>query len=123
MSLISNRAPRDRRAPLAATCGSVLAAVAAILLAATGTAAQARIDARAKGTLRVGGQEFKDLNANGRLDPYEDWRLPVARRVEDLLSKMTLEEKVGMMLINTLNAESGGRVSDRAVRLIQDEKM
>ena len=44
---------------------------------------------------------FKDLNKNGRLDPYEDWRLPIERRVEDLLGKMTLEEKVGFMLIST----------------------
>ncbi len=25
--------------------------------------------------LRVDGLEFKDLNRNGKLDPYEDWRL------------------------------------------------
>jgi len=40
---------------------------------------------------------FRDLNKNGRLDPYEDPRRPVEERVEDLLSRMTLEEKAGMM--------------------------
>jgi beta-glucosidase len=40
---------------------------------------------------------YRDLNKNGRLDPYEDPRLPVDERVEDLLSQMTLEEKAGMM--------------------------
>jgi beta-glucosidase len=40
---------------------------------------------------------FRDLNKNGRLDPYEDPRRPVEERVEDLLSQMTLEEKAGMM--------------------------
>jgi len=39
------------------------------------------------------------LNGNGQLDPYEDWRLPVAQRVEDLLSRMTLAEKAGLMHI------------------------
>jgi beta-glucosidase len=34
-----------------------------------------------------------DLNKNGRLDLYEDSRAPIDRRVEDLLSRMTLEEK------------------------------
>ncbi len=34
--------------------------------------------------------------ANERL-PYEDPRLPVQRRVDDLLARMTLEEKVGQM--------------------------
>jgi beta-glucosidase len=40
---------------------------------------------------------FRDLNKNGRLDPYEDPRRPVEERVEDLLSQMTLDEKAGMM--------------------------
>jgi beta-glucosidase len=40
---------------------------------------------------------YRDLNKNGRLDPYEDSRLPIDERVEDLLSQMTLEEKAGMM--------------------------
>ncbi len=44
---------------------------------------------------------FKDLNQNGKIDQYEDWRLPIETRVQDLVSKMTLEEKVGFMLIST----------------------
>lgn len=40
---------------------------------------------------------FRDLNKNGRLDPYEDPRRPIAERVEDLLGQMTLEEKAGQM--------------------------
>jgi beta-glucosidase len=43
------------------------------------------------------GFSFRDLNKNGRLDPYEDSRRPIDERVEDLLSQMTLEEKAGMM--------------------------
>ena len=35
--------------------------------------------ARATPLLHVDGLTFKDLNKNGALDPYEDWRLPVAR--------------------------------------------
>ena len=42
--------------------------------------------------------EFRDLNKNGRLDPYEDPSRPIDERVEDLLSQMTLEEKAGMMM-------------------------
>jgi beta-glucosidase len=44
---------------------------------------------------------FKDLNQNGKIDKYEDWRLPIETRVKDLVSKMTIEEKVGFMLIST----------------------
>jgi beta-glucosidase len=36
---------------------------------------------------------------------------------------MTLEEKVGMLLINTLNADNYGKVPERAVQYIEDEKM
>ncbi|MBD0276995.1 MAG: glycoside hydrolase family 3 C-terminal domain-containing protein [Flavisolibacter sp.] len=45
--------------------------------------------------------QFKDLNKNGKLDKYEDWRLSNEERARDLLSKMSLEEKVGFMLIST----------------------
>ncbi len=48
-------------------------------------------------TLYADGLTFRDLNKNGILDPYEDSRLPVEIRVEDLLSQMTLEEKAGLM--------------------------
>ncbi|GAB3775223.1 glycoside hydrolase family 3 N-terminal domain-containing protein [Spirosoma horti] len=47
------------------------------------------------------GLSFKDLNKNGKLDKYEDWRLPVETRVQDLIAQMTIEEKVGFMLIST----------------------
>jgi beta-glucosidase len=40
---------------------------------------------------------FRDLNGNGRLDPYEDPSRPLEERVDDLLGQMTLEEKTGLM--------------------------
>lgn len=40
---------------------------------------------------------LRDLNGNGRVDPYEDPTRPVEERVEDLLAQMTLEEKAGLM--------------------------
>ncbi len=41
---------------------------------------------------------FKDLNKNGKLDAYEDWRLPVDERAKDLASKMSVEQIAGLML-------------------------
>src|SRR5690348_1743145 len=57
-----------------------------------------------------GDAPFRDLNKNGRLDPYEDPRRPVEERVEDLLARMTLEEKAGLMFqtMAPLNMETGG---------------
>ena len=33
--------------------------------------------------LEVDGYKFKDMNKNGKLDPYEDWRLDTETRVND----------------------------------------
>ena len=41
---------------------------------------------------------FYDLNKNGKMDIYENPTLDIESRVEDILSQMTLEEKVGQML-------------------------
>jgi beta-glucosidase len=38
-----------------------------------------------------------DLDKNGRKDIYEDPSQPVARRVNDLLKRMTLDEKIGQL--------------------------
>lgn len=48
-------------------------------------------------TLDIDGMSFRDLNKNNKLDQYEDYRINTAQRVEDLISQMTLEEKVGTL--------------------------
>ncbi|GGO06243.1 discoidin domain-containing protein [Microbispora bryophytorum] len=42
----------------------------------------------------------RDLNKNGAIEPYENWRLPVETRVNDLLGRMTPEEKAYQMFYN-----------------------
>jgi len=44
------------------------------------------------------GFAFKDLNKNGELDIYEDWRQPVDARAADLVSQMSVEQMAGLML-------------------------
>lgn len=56
--------------------------------------------------LEINGLKFKDLNRNGILDKYEDWRLSNNERALDLLSKMSMEDKVGLMLISTARLKS-----------------
>jgi beta-glucosidase len=73
------------------------------------------IGARAVKVLRMDGALFKDLNKNGRLDVYEDWRRPVPDRVQDLVSQMTLEEKAGLMVGPSLPMGPGGAVSEQPV--------
>lgn len=44
------------------------------------------------------GLKFKDLNKNGKLEPYEDWRLSVEERATDLASKLSIDDIAGLML-------------------------
>lgn len=44
------------------------------------------------------GYAFKDLNKNGELDIYEDWRQPVDERAKDLVGQMSIEQMAGLML-------------------------
>jgi beta-glucosidase len=57
--------------------------------------------------LEVDGLQFKDLTRNGQSGKYEDWRLTPAERSQDLLNRMTLEEKVGQ-LSKAANTHTGG---------------
>lgn len=58
--------------------------------------------------LTVGRYGFKDLNKNGELDKYEDWRLPAEERAADLASKMSKEQIAGLMLYSAHQRIPGG---------------
>ena len=58
--------------------------------------------------LTVKGLAFKDLNRNGKLDKYEDWRLGAEERAKDLASKMTVEQIAGLMLYSAHQAIPSG---------------
>ncbi|MFZ1929144.1 MAG: glycoside hydrolase family 3 N-terminal domain-containing protein [Candidatus Sulfotelmatobacter sp.] len=82
------------------------AVLALILLACSAsggdTPKQPALGHRSVPLLTVDGLTFKDLNRNGKLDPYEDWRLPAETRTADLVQKMSLEELAGLMVHGTL---------------------
>lgn len=63
---------------------------------------QPELIARVKNIIEVDGYQFKDLNDNGALDPYEDWRLTPEERAEDLLSQMDATQKASQMVHLTL---------------------
>ena len=60
------------------------------------------------------GVRYRDLNGNGTMDPFEDPRLDVAARVEDLLGRLSLEEKVGLMFQTVIEAGADGTVVETA---------
>lgn len=110
-----------------ACAAAVLAVFACVsMTGGAGPAAQVsepRVQTRVKTVLEVDGHRFRDLNGNSALDAYEDWRRPVAERVDDLVARMTPAEKAGMMLIQTLNAAARGDLPPNATTLVRDEHM
>lgn len=52
--------------------------------------------------LEQDGLKFKDLNENGVLDPYEDWRLGPGVRAGDLVAQMDYAQKAAQMVHLTL---------------------
>ena len=86
------------------------------------------VGSRTGAMIREGQFRFRDLNRNGKLDDYEDWRLPPARRAKDLVAKMTVDEKAGLMMHGTARAVGpiggagiGARYDSAATaRLIRD---
>ncbi|WP_100365890.1 glycoside hydrolase family 3 protein [Diaminobutyricimonas aerilata] len=59
------------------------------------------------------GIAYRDLNGNGRMDPYENPTLPVEERVADLLGRLSLEEKAGLMFQTVIEAGADGSVLER----------
>ena len=75
------------------------------------------------------GVEFRDLNGNGVMDPYEDPRLDPSARADDLLGRLSMEEKVGLMFQTVIEAgadgtlvESSGRISKSATSTVVLDK-
>lgn len=73
---------------------------------------QPELGVRSVAVLIIDGLRFKDLDHNGKLDPYEDWRLTPAVRAADLTARMTLHEKAGLMMHASPPTVGGGLRSD-----------
>ena len=52
-----------------------------------------------KDAIQSGDKYYRDLNSNDVVDPFENWELDVDERVKDLVSRMTVDEKLGLMII------------------------
>jgi len=59
------------------------------------------------------GKSYRDLNKNGKLDPYEDPREDMEDRVSDLISQMTIEEKAGTMFVSMIGMTGKGDPYDK----------
>jgi beta-glucosidase len=61
--------------------------------------------------LTIGGLQFKDLNRNGKLDQFEDWRLSPEERADDLVRQLSIADMAGLMVHGTLPAAGGAEAS------------
>jgi len=98
--------------------GSLVALIVLVMLVFSGIKGKAAKDLYAQlgeeaPRLAVDGMTFRDLNKNGTLDPYEDSRVEVDQRVENLLRQMTLEEKAGTMFVSMIGMTSRGEPFDK----------
>ncbi|MEE3034492.1 MAG: glycoside hydrolase family 3 N-terminal domain-containing protein [Bacteroidota bacterium] len=55
---------------------------------------------------------YRDLNKNGELDVYEDKNQSIDKRIDDLISQMTIEEKAGSMFINMIGVNKDGTLME-----------
>jgi beta-glucosidase len=62
---------------------------------------QVPLSSRVKQIIEVDGLRFRDLDGDGELTPYEDWRLSPAERAADLVARMSPDEKLGLMVISS----------------------
>lgn len=98
---------------------AVLACVAMILSLMGGALAEAaenayeqpELNPRVKSIIEVDGYQFIDLNANGELDKYEDWRLDAETRADDLVAQMTVREKIAQMQHPTYLPRADGKIA------------
>lgn len=57
--------------------------------------------------------KYRDLNKNGKMDPYENIKLPIEKRISNLISLMNIEEKAGMMFINGTLINADGTIEKK----------
>ncbi|MDR0928629.1 MAG: hypothetical protein LBM74_02825, partial [Oscillospiraceae bacterium] len=72
--------------------------------------AQPILTPRVKALIEADGYQFIDLNSNGALDVYEDWRLDAETRAADLVGQMTVREKIAQMQHPTFLPREDGAI-------------
>ncbi len=76
----------------------------------TATYEQPLLQPHVKQIIEADGYQFIDLNSNGTLDVYEDWRLDAETRAADLVGQMTLREKIAQMQHPTFLPRADGTI-------------
>ena len=85
------------------------------------TIRQPTLGSRSKRIIEHDGLQFRDLDGDGVLTPYEDWRLPAGERAADLVGRMTPQEKAGLMVIGSHHPGYSGFLPNPSDELLNPE--
>jgi beta-glucosidase len=66
---------------------------------------------------------FKDMNANGKLDTWEDWRKPATDRAKDLASQMSIEQVAGLMLFSSHERSPQDGLTDAQKKYLSESNL
>lgn len=68
--------------------------------------------------IQVGGYAFKDLNGNGKLDLWEDWRQPMEDRAAAIAEELSFEDISGLMLFSAHQFSVEDKLSDSQIEFL-----
>ena len=71
--------------------------------------------------LTVKGLAFKDLNRNGKLDIYEDWRQSPQKRAEDLAKQLSIEDIAGLMLYSMHQRNLTPTLNEDQIKMLKED--
>lgn len=101
-----------RRGVAVLSAAAMMAALLSGAVFAEGeTYEQPELNPHSKSIIEVDGYQFIDLNGNGTLDVYEDWRQDAETRAADLVSQMTAREKIAQMQHPTYLPRADGKIA------------
>lgn len=71
--------------------------------------------------IKKDGHYFKDLDRDGIVSPYEDWRLSADERARDLASRLSIEEIAGLMLYSGHQPIESAELTEEQEKFLTDD--
>lgn len=66
---------------------------------------------------------FKDMNGNGELDVWEDWRVPAEDRAADLAGQLSIEQIAGLMLFSSHERSPADGITDAQKEYMEQSRL
>lgn len=66
---------------------------------------------------------FKDMNANKKLDAWEDWRKDVNTRAQALAGELSMEQIAGLMLFSSHERDAAAGLTDAQRTYLRDDQL